>query len=118
MDLKRFLNELWKNISSLIKNTKKHLDANRSSCYFGGDMKTEDTKRSKGRPAGSNSFVRIRACDLIRMVGENAVIPVSKVWLRDNGIELIVPQIKTLSAIPAAEEQEEKIQFSLTTFED
>lgn len=87
-------------------------------CYFRGDMNQENIKRPKGRPAGSNSFVRIRARDLIAMVGESAIIPVSKVWLRDNNIELVTPQITIVSEIPVAEPQEEKIQFSLTTFED
>lgn len=86
-------------------------------CYFRGDMNQENIKRSKGRPAGSNSFVRIRARDLITMVGESAIIPVSKVWLRDNGVELISPQM-TIASEASVESQEEKIQFSLTTFED
>ena len=87
-------------------------------CYFRGDMNQENIKRSKGRPVGSHSFVRIRARDLISMVGEGAVVPVSKVWLRENGVELIESQIKIVSEAPVVEPQEEKIQFSLTTFED
>ena len=87
-------------------------------CYFRRDMNQENIKRSKGRPAGSNSFVRIRARDLISMVGEGAVVPVSKVWLRENGVELISPQMTIVSEAPVVESQEEKIQFSLTTFED
>jgi hypothetical protein len=87
--------------------------------YFGGDMNSDSIKRSKGRPAGSNSFVRIRACDLIKMVGEMAVIPVSKVWLRENGIEAAEPQMTLITPqAPAPAPVEEKIQFSLTTFED
>jgi hypothetical protein len=81
-------------------------------------MNSDNTKRGKGRPAGSNSFVRIRARDLIAMVGEGAIVPVSKVWLRDNDIELVAPQITVAPEAPAVESQEEKIQFSLTTFED
>jgi hypothetical protein len=52
------------------------------------------------------------------MVGEMAVIPISKVWLRENGIELSEPQIKIITPAVAPEQTEEKIQFSLTTFED
>jgi hypothetical protein len=52
------------------------------------------------------------------MVGEMAVVPVSKVWLRENGLELVEPQIKIVTAAPAVENTEEKIEFSLTTFED
>ena len=87
-------------------------------CYFRGDMNSNNIKQGRGRPAGSSSFVRIRACDLIKMVGEMAVIPVSKVWLRENGLEFSEPQIKVITAAPAVEETEEKIQFSITTFED
>ena len=86
--------------------------------YIRGDMNTDNIKRSKGRPAGSNSFIRIRACDLIKMVGEMAVIPISKVWLRENGIELSEPQIKIITPAVAQEQTEEKIQFSITNFED
>ena len=81
-------------------------------------MNTDNIKRSKGRPVGSHSFVRIRACDLIKMVGEMAVVPVSKVWLRENGLELVEPQIKIVATAVAPEQTEEKIQFSLTKFED
>ena len=52
------------------------------------------------------------------MVGEMAVIPVSKVWLRENGLDVAEPQIKIIASAPAPEETEEKIQFSITTFED
>ncbi len=47
-----------------------------------------------------------------------AVVPVSKVWLRENGLELVEPQIKIVATAVAPEQTEEKIQFSLTTFED
>ena len=47
-----------------------------------------------------------------------AVIPISKVWLRENGIELSEPQIKIITPAVAQEQTEEKIQFSITNFED
>jgi hypothetical protein len=52
------------------------------------------------------------------MVGDMAVVPVSKVWLRENGLELVEPQIKIVATAVAPEQTEEKIQFSITTFED
>ena len=85
--------------------------------YCRGDMNQENMKRSKGRPVGSHSFVKIRLCDLEKLVGSMAVVPVSKVWLRENGLDVVEPQIKVVSAT-APEETEEKIQFSITTFED
>jgi hypothetical protein len=81
-------------------------------------MNSNNIKQGRGRPTGSNSFIRIRACDLIKMVGEMAVVPVSKVWLRENGLELVETQIKIATAAPAVENTEEKIQFSITNFED
>jgi hypothetical protein len=84
-------------------------------------MNSDNTKRGKGRPAGSNSFVRVRLCDLVNLIGANATVPVSKVWLRENGFEEAVnaplPTISFRVAEPEAE-PEEKIEFSLTTFED
>lgn len=80
-------------------------------------MNSQPNEKRRGRPAGSNSFVRVRITDLISLVGDGAVIPVSKVWLRENGIG--VAEAVTLN-IPAAQppvENEEKISFSLTTFD-
>jgi hypothetical protein len=84
-------------------------------------MNQENIKRGKGRPVGSNSFVRVRLCDLVNLIGSNATVPVSKVWLRENGFEEAVnaplPPISFRVAEPE-QEPEEKIEFSLTTFED
>jgi len=84
-------------------------------------MNSENIKRGKGRPVGSHSFVRVRLCDLVNLIGVNATVPVSKVWLRENGFEEAVnaplPTISFRVAEPE-EEPEEKIEFSLTTFED
>lgn len=85
------------------------------------DMNSETQKRGKGRPSGSNSFVRVRLCDLVDLIGANATVPVSKVWLRDNGFEEEVNKPLSPIRMKVAEpdqEPEEKIEFSLTTFED
>jgi hypothetical protein len=67
------------------------------------------------RPVGSNSFVRVRISDLVKVSGSNAIIPVSRVWLRENNIEVAQLVQNNVAAIPK-ESSEEKIEFSLTTF--
>jgi hypothetical protein len=82
-------------------------------------MSQEQPKKTRGRPSGSNSFVKMRLCDLSNLLGSNAVIPVSKVWLRENGIstgETLTPVV--LPAAPAPVVEQPKIEFSLTTFDD
>lgn len=82
-------------------------------------MSNEANVKRRGRPVGSNSFVKLRLSDLIRIVGEQTVVPVSKVWLRENNIDSD-QKPTTLSIAPAEEpqEQETKIEFKLTKFED
>jgi hypothetical protein len=81
-------------------------------------MNTDANAKRRGRPAGSNSFVRVRVSDLAKLVGENASVPVSKVWLRDNGIQTAQPVVAVIpQVIEEAEESAPKIEFSLTTFE-
>jgi hypothetical protein len=76
-----------------------------------------NAKRKKGRPAGSNSFVKIRLCDLVALMGDQLIVPVSKVFLRENGIDT-GEKPATLSIAPATEPQEEmpKIEFNITSF--
>jgi hypothetical protein len=81
-------------------------------------MNTESNIKRRGRPAGSNSFVRVRVADLVRLLGNNVSVPVSKVWLRENGIEatqavsMVVPQVAE-----EPQENQPKIEFSLTSFD-
>lgn len=82
-------------------------------------MSNETQAKRRGRPAGSNSFVKIKMTDLLSLVGENGIVPVSKVWLRELGVTLD-PQPAPIQIAPAVEPvaEEEKISFSLTTFDD
>ena len=79
-------------------------------------MSNETTKR-RGRPVGSTSFVKVKLQDLIALVGEGAVVPVSKIYLRENSIDISHQIAKVV--LPVAEEIEEqpKIEFSVTSFE-
>ncbi len=81
-------------------------------------MNAQPEAKRKGRPAGSNSFERVRLKDLISIMGENSVVPVSAVWLREQGLE-IAPLVNI--SIPAAIEQAEAapvIEFKLESFGD
>ena len=78
----------------------------------------EQTKQ-RGRPKGSNSFVKLKLTDLISIVGADGIVPVSKVWLREKNVDIV--ESSTKIQIAAAHEpvaEEEKIQFSLTSFEN
>jgi len=75
--------------------------------------------KQRGRPKGSNSFVKLKLSDLISIVGADGIVPVSKIWLRENGVGVVESFAKIQLA--AAEEPvapEEKIEFAITSFED
>lgn len=75
----------------------------------------QEQKKTRGRPKGSNSFAKVKLTDLISLVGEEAVVPVSKIWLRENSIDIAVNPAKVV--ISEAQEQQEKIEFSMTSFD-
>lgn len=79
-------------------------------------MNEDKPTRGRGRPKGANSFALVRMSDLEEYLGPNAVIKVSKIWLKEIGLTLDEP-VATIA--PVTEEKEETpIEFSLTTFED
>lgn len=80
-------------------------------------MNDTSSKKGRGRPAGSTSFVRINISDLIDAVGKNARIVVSKKWLEEIGLTIESPAPKLIATqAPVAEEP--KIDFVITNFED
>ena len=79
-------------------------------------MNTESPKR-RGRPPGSNSFAKIKLQDLISMVGENAMVKVSTMWLRENHIS-IEQKVNLIKTVVESEEPESKISFSVTNFDE
>lgn len=87
--------------------------------YGLSNMSNEAQAKRRGRPAGSNSFVKIRLSDLVALMGDQVIVPISKVWMRENGIDTGDQPVK-LSIAPATEPQEEtpKIEFQITSFED
>lgn len=80
-------------------------------------MNSQPNEKRRGRPAGSNSFVRVRITDLIKLVGDGAVVPISKVWMRENGLGVAEAVAVNIPTVQAPVETEEKIAFSLTTFD-
>jgi hypothetical protein len=75
--------------------------------------------KQRGRPKGSNSFVKLKLSDLMSIVGSDGIVPVSKIWLREKNVDILESSAKIQLA--AAEEPvapEEKIEFAITSFED
>jgi hypothetical protein len=75
-----------------------------------------DTPKKRGRPAGSTSFTRVLLSDLAKQLGSEATIVVSKRWLDEVGLTVNPTPVKRESLCEVAE-PEEKIQFSINTFE-
>lgn len=99
--------------------SEKSVDGSRYPIYSPNIMSNEATAKRRGRPAGSNSFVKLRLEDLIAIVGSGAIVPVSKVWLREQNISTDAPVAPVnISAAQEPEEEQPKIEFSLTSFED
>lgn len=75
----------------------------------------EPKKKQRGRPKGSTSFTRVNISDLINAVGRNAHIVVSKKWLGEIGLTVSPAPPRELQFTP--EQTEEKIEFSVTSFD-
>ena len=73
--------------------------------------------KKRGRPKGSTSFTRIRLGDLLASFGPDAAIVVSKKWMDEVGLTVAPAPVKTIPAALVADEPEEKIEFSVNTFE-
>jgi hypothetical protein len=82
---------------------------------------TAATKRGRGRPAGSNSFANVQIKQLLTLLSEDAVVPVSRIWLRDTFGAIAEPApviINTANNTVVENQTEEKIQFHIEKFED
>jgi hypothetical protein len=72
-----------------------------------------NTKRKRGRPAGSTSFARVKIADLIAQLGTNFTVTVSKKWLEDIGLEVDSGKPnRVIAAVESEESLENKIQFT------
>lgn len=70
------------------------------------------TKRGRGRPAGSTSFVNVSLADLDQFVGTKSAIPVSRVWLQKMGLA-IQPISRSISEINDTDSSP-KVEFKIT----
>jgi hypothetical protein len=77
----------------------------------------QNETKQRGRPKGSNSFVKVRLSDLSSMFHGDEIVSVSKVWLREKNVDIV--EASTKIPLVAAQEPvaaEEKIEFNLTKF--
>ena len=70
------------------------------------------TKRGRGRPAGSTSFVNVSIADLEQFVGTSSAIPVSRIWLEKMGLT-IQPVQRTIQE-SEVETSTPKVEFKIT----
>lgn len=69
------------------------------------------TKRGRGRPAGSTSFVNVSVADLEQFVGTSSAIPVSRVWLEKMGLT-IQPIQRTIQE--TEDQTSTKVEFKIS----
>jgi hypothetical protein len=70
------------------------------------------TKRGRGRPAGSTSFVNVSLADLDQFVGTSSAIPVSRIWLEKMGLTIQAVQ-RTIQE-SEVETSTPKVEFKIT----
>jgi len=80
-------------------------------------LRMNETPKRRGRPKGSSSFVKMNLKHLVSQLGRNANIMVSKKHL-DQLEELDMFEYPIDEAVKPPKEPEEKIQFSINTFND
>lgn len=74
--------------------------------------------KQRGRPKGSNSFVSVNIQDLIKLVGPNAAVKVSKVWLRELGLTVDEEKPTIHAVATTSAPVEAPIEFTVTEEED
>ena len=73
-------------------------------------------KTGSGRTKGATSLEKVTLGTLKEyLANDNMIVPVSRVWLRDMGIEVSAPKT---NKIKEAKEESTKVEYSFTTFDD
>ena len=76
----------------------------------------------RGRPKGHSPYAYIEYDDLGELIGHNPIIKVSRAWLESLRASPApsshITKVSTLSPRPEPEEDQPKIEFNLTTFDD
>ena len=86
--------------------------------YITNTNATNEAKRGRGRPKGSNCFAHVPIKTILNFLGEDSAIPVSAIWMRDTlGLIAEPPQITTFKN-EEPQEVQEKVDYSLNTFEE
>lgn len=73
--------------------------------------------KRRGRPPGSVSCVKVKLQDLLLLVGESAVVPVSSAWLKAQQIN-IEQKVNIISIKPPQNETQNKISFRVENLQD
>ena len=73
-------------------------------------------KTGSGRTKGATSLAKVSLGTLKEyLASDNMIIPVSRVWLRDMGIEVSAPKTNKIKEV---KEESTKVEYSFTTFDD
>ena len=72
-----------------------------------------ETKRGRGRPRGSKSFVNVSLEELSDIFSSRQNIPVSRVWLETLGVRVNEEKKKAITIQKQEKEPEEKIKMQL-----
>ena len=76
----------------------------------------------RGRPKGHSPYAYIEYKELGKLVGHNPIVKVSRAWLESLKASPApsrpITNVSTLSSRPKLEEDQPKIEFNLTTFDN
>ena len=76
----------------------------------------------RGRPKGHSPYAYIEYKELGKLVGHNPIVKVSRAWLdslrASPAPSSPITKVKTLSSHSEPKEEQPKIEFNLTTFDD
>lgn len=75
-------------------------------------MNSNNAKKSRGRPRGSTSFVKVKLSDLNKQLGSDAPISVSKKWLIDIGM-IVDEAAAPIEILHPSQPEEPQIQFTI-----